>query len=96
MFRNLHPKCSNLSCATAFEWLGGGKLFRFRREVENNSSPISHSGRANNHHGVEHFWLCEKCSQIFMLEYKPGLGVSIRLLWPELPPAEDRMHLLSA
>jgi len=93
MFQNLHPKCSNPSCVTAFEWLGGGKLFRFHRDDEPDGTLNGQSGLS---HHVEHFWLCERCAHIFTLEYRNGQGVSIRLLWPELPAAEDRMHLLSS
>jgi len=75
--------------------LGGGKLFRFRRDAEKNASPADRAGQPSNGHHVDHFWLCERCSHIFTLEYKQELGVSIRLLWPELPAAESRMHLPS-
>lgn len=53
-------------------------------------------GRGDKCHHVEHFWLCERCSQIFTLEYKEGKGVSIRPLWPALPAAEEDMHLLGS
>jgi len=95
MFQNLHPKCSNPSCAAAFEWLAGGRLFRFHRERGNSNSVSGETIPNERGRPVEHFWLCERCSQIFTLEYKPGQGVSIRLLWPELPAAESRMHLPS-
>jgi len=94
MFQNLHPKCSNPSCSKSFDWLGGGRLFRFRRKEEvEQARDVIVGGTGNSHH-VEHFWLCEKCSQIYTLEYKEGQGVLIRLLWPELPAAENDMHLL--
>ena len=32
MVLNLRPKCANPSCAASFDWLAGGKLFRFPRE----------------------------------------------------------------
>jgi hypothetical protein len=96
MFQNLHPKCSNPSCAESFEWLAGGKLFRFRRESVAKQSPDAPSPLMDYSHHVEHFWLCEKCSQIFTLEYKQGEGVLIRLLWPSLPAAENDMHLLGS
>ena len=96
MFQNLHPKCSNPSCAKSFDWLGGGRLFRFRREAGVELSRDIPMGRAGNSHRVEHFWLCERCSQIYTLEYKEGQGVLIRLLWPELRAAESDMHLLES
>lgn len=30
LYQNLHPKCANPACPTAFHWTGGGKFFRFR------------------------------------------------------------------
>jgi hypothetical protein len=96
MFHNLHPKCSNPSCSSSFEWLGGGKLFRFRRESSGKVSLDSPAATSGNSHHVEHFWLCEKCSRTFTLEYKQGEGVLIRLLWPQLPAAENEMHLLGS
>jgi hypothetical protein len=96
MFLNLHPKCSNPSCAESFDWLGGGRLFRFRRDAENDLLAEVRLGQAGDLHHMEHFWLCERCSQIFTLEYKQGEGVLIRLLWPALPAAEEGMHLLGS
>jgi hypothetical protein len=32
MLDNLHPKCANPACATAFHWSSGGKFFRFHRD----------------------------------------------------------------
>jgi len=96
MFHNLHPKCSNPSCSQSFDWLGGGKLFRFYREPEKDMPPAAREANTGGSHRVEHFWLCETCSQIFTLEYKQGQGVSIRLLWAQLPAAENRMHLLGS
>jgi len=49
------PNCANPRCAKAFDSLGGGKFFRF--------SNVS----ATNHHGVQHYWLCERCSNDFTL-----------------------------
>ena len=93
MFRNLHPKCANLSCAAAFDWLKGGRLFRFHRDP--NAIHAANAGESpmDNSHHVEHFWLCERCSQIYTLGCEPGRGVLIRLLRPELAAAENRMQL---
>jgi hypothetical protein len=96
MFQNLHPKCANPSCAASFDWLGGGRLFRFHRDTGKDLPPDSPLAGASKNHPLEHFWLCEKCSQVFTLEYKQGQGVLIRLLWPQLPAAEEGMHLLGS
>lgn len=93
MFRNLHPKCSNPSCAGIFDWVAGGRLFRFQRDPESFSVGNERTERFVNDHHVEHFWLCERCAHIYTLAYEPGRGVLIRLLWPELPAAENRMRL---
>lgn len=93
MFNNLHPKCANPSCASAFDWLGGGRLFRFHRETAPTVRMNGKQLQAANSHRVEHFWLCERCSHIYTLDYIPDRGVLIRPLWPELPAAEHGMHL---
>jgi hypothetical protein len=93
MLRNLHPKCANPSCAEAFDWLGGGKLFRFRRDPGELSEAGEGASHFTNSHHVEHFWLCERCSNIFTLNYEADRGVAIRLLWPELPAGEKRVEL---
>ena len=93
MVLNLKPKCANPSCAVSFDWLGGGKLFRFPRS----SSQAAPAGgiEANVPHPIGHFWLCERCSTIYTLQFDPGRGVVILPLWPELPAAPDPMHLPS-
>ena len=93
MFHNLHPKCANPACVSAFDWLSGGKLFRFHRGPGSLAAVDGDESEASNSHHVEHFWLCERCSHIYTLGYEPGRGILIRPLWPELPAAENRMHL---
>ena len=89
LFQNLHPKCANPACHTAFRWLAGGKFFRFRPE-----SVVSHSKDKGapvlpGIHGVEHYWLCDHCSHVFTLAFEEGRGVMLKLLWPELLAAES-------
>jgi hypothetical protein len=86
--RNLHPKCANPACPTAFHWLGGGKFFRFRPD-----GAVENSGRCvrdarGNLHGVKHFWLCEHCSHVFTLVYQEKAGVLLRLRWQGLTPVD--------
>jgi hypothetical protein len=89
LFHNLHPKCANPACVTAFHWLGGGKFFRFRAvPVPEKTDQAGTSGM----HGVKHFWLCERCSHIFTLAHAEGTGVVLQLLWPELPQAEAEVR----
>ena len=95
MVLNLRPKCANPSCAASFDWLSGGRLFRFpRNSVQQGSADETHSN-AGGPYRIGHFWLCERCSNIYTLDYAAGRGVVILPLWPELPAAKNSMHLPS-
>jgi hypothetical protein len=91
MVLNLRPKCANPACAASFEWLAGGSLFRFRRDAsaQNRTTESTVSGAST----TAHYWLCDHCSNIYTLHYDSDRGVQIVPLWPELPVAEDHMHL---
>ncbi len=93
MVLNLRPKCANPSCAASFDWLAGGKLFRFPRGPHDLAPAEEKDARASGSHSIGHFWLCERCSNIYRLDYVPGRGVVILPLWPELPAAKNNMHL---
>jgi len=93
MVLNLRPKCANPSCAASFDWLAGGKLFRFQREHKEFVSSNGTDSNAIGSHPVGHFWLCERCSSVYTLRYEPGRGVAIVPLWPELPAAKNYAHL---
>jgi hypothetical protein len=93
MVLNLRPKCANPSCAVSFEWLGGGKLFRFPRQSNEVHEASGEDSAKSDAHSIGHFWLCERCSNIYTLQYEPGRGVTILPLWPELPAAKNEMHL---
>jgi hypothetical protein len=93
MVLNLRPKCANPSCAASFDWLGGGKLFRFPRQDRGSVSLDGNSARPNSSHPIGHFWLCEHCSNVYRLDYVSGRGVVILPLWPQLPAAKNDMRL---
>lgn len=93
MVLNLRPKCANPSCAARFEWLAGGRLIRVPHDPEQKASLGENSGALSHSHEIGHFWLCEKCSNIYTLQFKSGHGVVIRPLWPELPAAGNSMRL---
>ena len=93
MVLNLRPKCANPSCAASFDWLAGGKLFRFPREHDQLAPSDGNDTSASGSHPIGHFWLCERCSNVYTLHYEPGRGVVILPLWPELPAAKNSMHL---
>ena len=93
MVLNLRPKCANPSCAASFDWLAGGKLFRFPREHREQLPLMERTTCESGSHPIGHFWLCERCSNVYTLNYEPGRGVVILPLWPELPAAKNKMHL---
>ena len=82
MFQHANPKCANPACQTAFDWTKDGKYFRFGREQVCESRGQQNEPE-HNLHDVEHFWLCNRCSQMFTLVYAKGQGVVLR---PALPP----------
>ncbi len=93
MVLNLRPKCANPSCAASFEWLSGGRMYRFRRDISQDTSTNGTDTGVGHAHPIGHFWLCERCSNVYRLDYRPGRGVVILPLWPELPAAKNNMHL---
>jgi hypothetical protein len=86
--QKLHPKCANPCCTTAFRWLAGGKFFRFRPERVAAHSEDKGAPSLLGFSGVEHFWLCDRCSHIFTLGFEENEGVILKLLYPALLAAE--------
>lgn len=86
---SLHPKCANPACPTAFHWTGGGKFFRFRPAPEA-ATTASSTDSPRGTHGLRHYWLCERCSQMFTLVYDDECGVVLKALWPISQPSEER------
>jgi hypothetical protein len=93
MVLNLRPKCANPHCAASFEWLAGGKLFRFPRDSREAAQAAGEAGSGKDSHASGHYWLCERCSNVYTLHFDPRRGVTIVPLWPALPAAENHMHL---
>lgn len=85
LYCKMHPKCANPACPTAFQWLAGGRFFRFTPEHDLASPQQSDFNAPTETDGEKHFWLCEKCSHIFTLVYDEKYGVVLTLLMPELP-----------
>ena len=65
----MFEKCSNPNCGLPFDYREG-RLIRF-------CSPDAKFPAE--HQCVEHFWLCGKCSKLYVFEYERGAGVKIRL-----------------
>ena len=96
LFQKQHPKCANPACPIAFRWTGGGMFFRFRPDPASQTATNSASDSPQGIHGVRHYWLCERCSQMFTLVYDNQCGVVLKARWPELPPAETKEKLFAA
>lgn len=95
LHQNVHPKCANPACPTVFHWLLGGKFFRFSEQQCKTCAAKTCNESKGNIHCVKHFWLCEKCSNIFTLAYDDGKGVMLKLRRTELPTEEARKLVAS-
>jgi hypothetical protein len=93
LFQKLHPKCANPACPTAFRWLAGGKFFRFRPETVACHPKDKGAPSLLGISGVEHFWLCDRCSHLFTLVFEEDEGVVLKVLYPALSPAEQPKEL---
>jgi len=100
MHQRLDPKCANPACPIVFHWLIGGKFFRFPDKpcgpcaTKTNASPAAE--KKCDGHCVKHFWLCERCSNVFGLAYQKPEGVILKLLRNELPEAEAAANAMVA
>lgn len=63
----MYLKCAHPDCSSDFD-SGHGRLFRFQQDPQQNQQP-------SNWHSVKHFWLCGRCSEIYTIGYRKGLGV---------------------
>jgi hypothetical protein len=93
LFQKLHPKCANPACPTAFRWLAGGKFFRFRPETVACHPKDKGAPSLLGISGVEHFWLCDRCSHLFTLVFEEDEGVVLKVLYPALSAAEQPKEL---
>ena len=97
LYQEQNPKCANPTCPTAFHWTGGGKFFRFRPESVPAGKSDTTADLTKESHAVRHYWLCERCSQVFTLVYdQQSRAVVVRELWPELPVTKTRKELPAA
>jgi hypothetical protein len=64
-------KCANPACATTFQYLRGGRLFKFELELFERESPSlvgsNSPGDKKPARRVEHFWLCGDCARYVTL-----------------------------
>jgi hypothetical protein len=84
----MFSRCKNPKCGASFEYRKG-RLYRFRKSA-------SETPTATKSHGVKHFWLCDKCSQIFNLEYLEGEVLLLRKPSKKTAEREPTPKLLTA
>lgn len=96
LYQKQHPKCANPACATSFQWSGGGRFFRFRPDAGSQGGSGATPDSAGEIQSVKHYWLCERCSQVFTLVYDDQYGVVLKALWPELPVTEASKKVSAA
>ena len=56
-------KFANSECQATFDDYRQGRLFRFHRSHPKGRAPATT-------HYVQHFWLCNSCSETYALEYR--------------------------
>jgi len=96
LFHKLNPKCANPACPKPFHWLAGGKFFRFRPDSPFPDANFQSPHRLMSGHDVKHYWLCERCSQVFSLEYDASQGAVVKLIRPELPAGRSPKQMTAA
>ena len=87
LYEKFHPKCPNSACPSVFHCLAGGKFFRFRSEEASYNENQPKGDSPTGHHGVKHYWLCERCSHLFTLVYEREEGIVLKPRWLGLPMA---------
>jgi hypothetical protein len=78
--------CKNPKCDAPFDFRRG-RLFRFRQSA-------SEKPTKTRSHGVKHFWLCDKCSKSYTLEYLEGEVLLIRRPAKKTAPREHAPTLV--
>ena len=67
----MFAKCSNPDCVAPFDYREG-RLIRFCKSPSDGQFPVDD-------HCVEHFWLCGRCSELYVFEYEREVGMKIKL-----------------
>lgn len=80
-------KCCNPECEEPFDYREG-RLIRFSRTLSNGNP-------AENQRLIQHFWLCGKCSGLYVFECESGMAVKIKPRDQELSE-ENLSHFVSA
>lgn len=81
-------KCANTSCGAAFDFRRG-RLFRIDVPHSNADSDASHFNAA-------HFWLCDRCSVKYTVEFAGGDAVLLKTSSPHLASRKGTQELARA
>lgn len=76
----MFAKCSNPDCEVSFDYREG-RLIRFCKPLLDSEPPIGHSF-------IEHFWLCGKCSELYIFAFDCGVGIKIKRVSDKATPQD--------
>ena len=84
-------KCANPDCAISFGYRQG-RFFRFRKNYPEGAGPA-------NDQSLQHFWLCDRCSEMYTLECRCSVCELIKLHLGQLSKTDyvpsHRRHMTS-
>jgi hypothetical protein len=82
--QSMISKCANPDCSATFDDRCG-RFYRFHQPHAPHETPA-------NHHSVWHFWLCQRCAEIYTLENgSTGVLISPRLSHSNVKAAPRRI-----
>jgi hypothetical protein len=84
----MFAECSNPDCREPFDYREG-RLIRFCKSPLDIESPMDHRC-------IEHFWLCGKCSELYVFEYQHRVGMKIKPRARELQEKAVRSFIPAA
>jgi hypothetical protein len=80
-------KCCNPMCEVPFDYREG-RLIRFSRPLNGESSESQRL--------IQHFWLCGKCTGLYVFEYESGINVRIKPRYPTLSEESTSYFVFAA
>jgi hypothetical protein len=82
-------KCANTDCEAPFDYRRG-RFYRFSGDCPEDQIPA-------NTHSLQHFWLCDRCSARFTLEFRDGKSILLPLQaerqWQDISPPNRSLRL---
>ncbi len=89
-------QCANRACSRPFDYLSGGKFFRFLAASDASLMSEDTSDGVGNLHRAQHYWLCQDCARAFTLVFVAGAGVVLQPRFREFPIARILNRVVAA